>query len=263
MSDDFFEVAVMSRAGDSSAELVGEFVEPAVVDADSDWMDAQIPDEFVVCVDGTGDDEHALMRHIFLIFHDGRVDAIGAFSDDASRRKIGAIADFVGIFEQDDSLSFVDDFSLHVLSEVLSELLVQSQSPLIAVDGDEDLRVGEFDEQFELALTSVPRAMKSEVGTIDEARTLSIKPIDDGVDASFVAGDLSRRVDERIGGAEFDDRVFALRNTEERCRFFALRTGDDEDEVVGFFVDIFFAEDFEVLRHFDIAEFASRCEVCE
>lgn len=252
MPYDFFEIAVASRAVDRAHEFVGEIVEPAVVDADADRMNAQLPDEFVVFINGAGDDEHALVRHVLFVFHDGGVDAVGAFPDDIAMGELGAIVNLVRIFEKDDTLSFVDDFGFHVLREILSEFFVQSESPLIAVNGDEDLRVGQFNEQFEFALAAVPRAVEGEVGAIDEASALPIKPVDDGVDAAFIAGNLSSGVDERVGWAKLDFRVHALGDAEERRRFFALRSGDDEDEIIGIFVDIFFAENFEVLRNSNI-----------
>lgn len=119
-------------------------------------------------------------------------------------------------------LPFFNDLGYHMNAEMLSELFVESKASVIAMNGDEDFGSDEFDKEFEFTLISVSGAMEGEVWSIDERCALLIKTVNNGVDASFISGDLACGVDERIRFSQFNFAVFALGNFEEGSCFFAL-----------------------------------------
>ena len=129
---------------------------------------------------------------------------------------------FVVIWIEDEAWSFVDDLSDHGLASALSGFFVLCQPPVSTVNGDEDLRGDEFDEEFEFALGSVSGAMECEVGLVYEACALTVETVDDGVDAPLVSGDLACGIDEGIRFSQLDSWVFALSYFEEGGVFFAL-----------------------------------------
>lgn len=168
MSDDFLEVAVLCGTRDGAAEFVVETVEPAVVGADADGVDAQIADALVARVEDARNDEDALVCDVAFFLHDVGGDAVEALSDDVSvNGDVSAVHDFVVVAVEHEALPLVEDFGGHAAAEALRELFVEHEAAVIAVDGDEDVGGDEFDEEFKFALIAVTGAVEIEIGSVD------------------------------------------------------------------------------------------------